>query len=111
MNTHGTLMYVFSIYDLKAEAYLRPFFSPTRAMAMRSFEDTVNSPDSMMNAHPDDFTLFELGSWDQLAGSITMYEQKVGLGTALQYLHVSVDPPREHVRALNQGTPVSKENN
>ncbi len=55
---------MFSIFDVKAQAYLPPFCLHETAMAVRSFSDCVNSGDHAFGRHPGDYTLFELGSFD-----------------------------------------------
>ena len=55
---------IFSIFDSKAGAYLPPFFMPESAMATRVFGDCVNSKDHQFGKHPGDYTLFEVGVWD-----------------------------------------------
>ncbi len=55
---------VFSIYDVKAKAYLPPFILPETPMAVRVFGDCVNSDDHQFGKHPGDYTLFDMGVWD-----------------------------------------------
>lgn len=55
---------IFSVFDVKAGAYLPPFFLPETAVAVRCFSDCVNSDDHQFGKHPGDYTLFELGSFD-----------------------------------------------
>lgn len=59
-----------SVYDKKAEAYMRPFFVPTTGMAQRTFSDEVNrkSEDNMMYSHPEDYVLYYVGEWDEERG-------------------------------------------
>lgn len=76
---------VFAIYDSKAEAHLPPFTSLTTAVAIRQFQATVANLESDFARFPADYTLFELGTWDQLDGQIQMYEAKMNLGTALEH--------------------------
>lgn len=59
---------VFAIRDMKAEAFLPPYFSPTVGIAIRSFTDAVNSPEGPFGKYPDDFTLFEVGQFDDGTG-------------------------------------------
>ncbi len=54
---------IFAIFDVKAKAYLPPFFLPERGMALRTFSDCVNSKDHQFGLHPQDYTLFEFGEW------------------------------------------------
>lgn len=57
---------IFSVRDLSAAAYGRPFYSTARGLAIRSFMDEVNRPseDNLLYQHPEDFTLHYLGTFD-----------------------------------------------
>lgn len=59
-----------AVFDSAVQAYNRPFFVPARGLAVRSFTDEVNrkAPDNVMNAHPGDFDLVLLGTWDEGEG-------------------------------------------
>ncbi len=61
---------LFTIFDDKAEAYLPPFVLPGKGMAMRIFGDCVNSKDHQFGAHPQDYTLFDIGSFDDRTGIV-----------------------------------------
>lgn len=61
---------IFSIYDTKAKAYLPPFILPEEAMAVRTFGDCVNRDDHQFHAHPEDYSLFCLGIFDDKIGEI-----------------------------------------
>ena len=63
---------VFAIYDAGAQAYLPPFILPRAEMAQRTFGDCVNSKDHQFGAHPEDYTLFCLGLWDDETAIYTM---------------------------------------
>ena len=69
-------MIVCSIKDRAAEAFGRPFFLPAVGVAVRSFQDEVNRPseDNQVYQHPDDFDLYELGSFDDSNGRFDLYE-------------------------------------
>lgn len=84
MTTKGEkTMRIFSCYDSKAEAYLNPFLLRSRGEALRSFENVVNTPDnnSWIYKNPEDYTLFEIGEFDERTGVIKAYEAKVSLGS------------------------------
>ncbi len=55
---------MFSVFDEMARCYLPPFCLPETGMAVRIFSDCVNSNDHQFGKHPGDYTLFELGSFD-----------------------------------------------
>lgn len=56
----------YCLYDSKLEAYLTPFFAPNRGVAMRHFADLVANEDHPFGKHPEDYTLFELGDFDDV---------------------------------------------
>lgn len=60
---------VFSVYDSKAEVYSKPFLMKKPGEAMRLFVNVVNDPQTEMNKHPEDFTLFHLGTFDDEKGT------------------------------------------
>jgi len=76
---------VFTIYDSKMEAYMQPFFMSQKGQAVRAFTDTVNDPTSQFNKHPEDFTLFEIGEYDDATGKFTNLQTPNSLGLALEY--------------------------
>jgi hypothetical protein len=62
---------VFSVYDTKSEAFSTPFFMASHGMAIRAFEDQVNSPDSgLLYLHSSDFTLYRVGTYDDASGTL-----------------------------------------
>lgn len=84
---------IFTVYDSKAEAYLQPFTMATRGEALRSFADTVADPNHQFNRHASDFTLFELGEFDNLTCSFLIYEAKISLGSANEFKsNISLKP-------------------
>lgn len=65
---------MFSVLDKKAAAFVRPFFAPTSAVAVRSFGAALRGGDEVMKDHPEDFVLYHVGEFDQLNGSVTPKE-------------------------------------
>lgn len=77
---------VFSIYDSKAEAYLPPFILPKQAQAKRAFSDCVNSDSHQFGQNPADYTLFELGNFNDEDGQFLLHRANISLGNGLEYL-------------------------
>lgn len=77
---------MFGVYDLKACAYLQPFFSGNSGSAMRAFSDAVNDGTSPIAKHPADYQLFELGTFDDSTGSIEALLPIKVLGLASDFL-------------------------
>lgn len=64
-----------SIYDSASGAYSRPECAAAAPAALRGFRDLVNSKEGAVSKHPDDFTLFELGSFDDNSGKFEIHEE------------------------------------
>lgn len=69
-------LHVVCLYDSKALAYNLPQFVQSIGGAVRSFADEINraAPDNVLFNHPGDFVLFEMGTYDDSDGKITMLE-------------------------------------
>lgn len=61
---------IFSIRDTKGEFYSPPFYKHQTAEAIRDFTQAANDPQSTISKFPEDFDLFELGTYDNLTGKI-----------------------------------------
>lgn len=78
---------VFSVYDQKAGAHLPPFVLPRVEMAQRVFADCCNSNDHQFSKHPEDYSLWHHGSWDDANGGFIPHKRGAkNLGNGLQYL-------------------------
>lgn len=75
---------IFSIYDKAAEAWLPPFFLPMQGMAIRAFTDCVNDAKHKFCAHPEDYTLAEIGEYDDSSARINSYPTPSILLTGIQ---------------------------
>lgn len=73
-----------SVRDIAADVFGRPFFVPTKAVAMRHFSDEVNriADDNSWNRHPEHFELYELGVWDDQTAKFEMLPSPKQLATA-----------------------------
>lgn len=83
---------VFSIHDEKAEAFLPPFILPNANMAKRVFADCINSDTHQFGSNPADFTLFELGQFDDSEGQFLLQRTKKSLGNGVEFR--SLDRPK-----------------
>ena len=97
---------LFSVYDSAAEAYLPPFILPNVQMAQRIFGDCINSPEHQFSKHPEDYTLFELGIFDDETGKHELQRTPKSLGLGLEYVRqddsytTEGDPNAETIRTL-----------
>ncbi len=71
------MLMLFCIRDSAAEAYMRPFCAQSEGAAIRSFSDMVNgNGDDLISQHPEDFTLFSLGSFNEQTAIMQMHEPR-----------------------------------
>lgn len=65
------IMKVFSVFDAKAAFFGNPFFDQREGSAIRAFADAVNSndPNNGFARHPEDYTLYLLGEFDNEKGT------------------------------------------
>lgn len=75
---------VFCVYDVKAEVFGMPIFQRTKGEALRTFETEVNRPESMLNKHPEDYSLFLVGTYNQETGELVA-QVPLSLGLAMEY--------------------------
>lgn len=75
---------MFAIYDSKAEAFDRPFVFQTLGQALRGFTDAVKDPSHHFAKHPEDYSLFELGTYDESSALIEQHKAPVRVVTALE---------------------------
>lgn len=80
-------MKIFSVYDSKAEAYLQPFFMNSSGSAIRAFTELCNDATSMFGKHPADFTLFELGSFEDAKAKFEPVVTPISLGVGSEYIN------------------------
>jgi len=63
-------MLAFAVFDEKAAVFQPPFFFPTRGMAIRTFADTVQNPQSHLARHAGDFKLYQVGKFNEHSGEL-----------------------------------------
>lgn len=65
----------FAVYDIKAAHYGTPMFILNRALAIRGFTDAVLKDDTALSQHPGDYSLQEIGEYDECTGKMTSLVQ------------------------------------
>lgn len=64
------ILKVFSVYDSKVGSYLSPFFVRSKGEAIRGVVNELENPNSNLAKFPADFTLFEIGEYDDEHGTL-----------------------------------------
>lgn len=80
-------MNIYTIYDVKANAYLTPFFLPTDGMATRTFSDCANDNEHQFGKHPEDYILWKIATYDDSLGTIEPLKNHEPLGKALDFVN------------------------
>lgn len=75
---------IFTVYDDKAKAYLPPFFMHRAAMAIRTFTDACNDESHQFGKNPADYTLFEIGVYDDETATIKNHNSLKNLANGLE---------------------------
>lgn len=78
-----TQFIVVAVRDSALDAFMQPFHVPTTGMAIRSFMDEVNRVESPLNAHPSDYELFQLATWNDSDGVFHQLSTPVSLVRAV----------------------------
>lgn len=66
------IQFMFAFCDVKAAAFGPPFLANTKGEAMRTFDHLVNDngKGSMISQYPEDFILYQLGSFNMSKGTV-----------------------------------------
>jgi len=76
----------YSLFDIKAQHYMTPFFTINDGTAIRSLSQMVNEKEpNMVNQYPDDYNLFCVGSFDDSTGVLSPIDHPRSLGLAAQF--------------------------
>lgn len=67
---------VYLIYDSKVEDWSPPMVNKSVGEATRDLADIIADRKGKLGAHPEDFTLFEIGEYDNAKGQLHLYEAK-----------------------------------
>lgn len=77
---------VFSILDHKSSAYGSPFFSPAVGVAIRSFSDLCRDDKTNLFRHPEDFSLFHIGEFDDSNATLVSFVELRPVAKALDFV-------------------------
>lgn len=71
-----------AVYDQKSESYGRPIMELTIGSAIRAFEAEMKQEESALKKFPQDFSLWQIGVYDELKGEVKGLAQKINLANA-----------------------------
>jgi hypothetical protein len=77
---------IFAIYDVKTEAYGQPYFANTKGEAIRAFSDIINDITHPLGKHPEDFSLYLIGNYNDKNATLEKLQQPKELGKGLDFV-------------------------
>lgn len=77
---------IFSVYDSKAKTYNTPFLELNIGTAVRAFETAIKEGNTMFSKYPTDYTLFELGSFDDQKAKYELLATPISLVMAQELI-------------------------
>lgn len=85
-------MKLFTIHDNATDSYSAPVTIPSQRDAIEALRASVNNPDTAHHKHSPDFTLYEIGSFDQFKGTLSISDKKLVVNaSALRNLGGEID--------------------
>lgn len=99
------MLKAFAVLDLKAGAFGMPMFVSTAGLAMRGFTDAMKDSRSPMAQHPEDYVLYEIGSYDPNSGQLESLPKPVHL---LSAAHVAAQMVASEQAPRQLGLPGAK---
>lgn len=80
------LLKVYSVYDSKVGAYLPPIYFRSKGEAIRSFSTAAQDAKHDFGKYGEDYTLFELGEWDDNNGKFNSHLTPIPVGKAIEFV-------------------------
>jgi hypothetical protein len=95
-------MKMFCIHDSKAEAYMSPFYFKTKAEAIRAFSASCQEPDSNLSKFASDYTLVEIGEFNETTAEINTHLSPIILANASEFqTRLSLKQPVDELALQN----------
>lgn len=69
------ILFAYAVFDVKSATYGQPMFFISEGAAIRAFADVADESSSLICKHPEDFSLYEVGSFDDQTGLFTVRQE------------------------------------
>ena len=94
-------LHAYTIYDVASGVYMRPFFSQADGQAIRGFKDIACDADHEIGKHPEDYTLYRIGAFNDTTGKMEG-EELEKLATALEMVSSSRQVNQDNIEQLHK---------
>lgn len=99
------LVNAYTLYDSKALTYSPPFYATAHGQAVRLTMDIANDLNTTVGRHPADFTLFQIGMFNDATGTLLPASEREHITDVLPLVH---RPQRDFFTNAAGETAVSK---
>lgn len=65
------------LYDKTSESFGKPTVYQNEQSAVRWFKDMCQKDESLIKDHPEDFALYQVGTWNPITGEIKTIDMKL----------------------------------
>lgn len=76
---------IYAVFDSKVAAYLQPMFFRSNGEAIRAFAAAVSDAEHQFSKFASDYTLFELGAFNDENAQFDILAAPVPLGCAIEF--------------------------
>lgn len=73
---------LFTVFDVKARTYCKPFCAENLATAIRAFAHAANDQTTEIGRYPEDFILYHLGAFDDQSAQYQLQQAPIELARA-----------------------------
>lgn len=87
------LMSVFAIYDAGIMTWKPPMFCRAKGEILRWWIEMVNNGQTDLSKHPQDYTLFDIGTWDDEGCKFDLHKTPISLGVAIEFVKKAEEAP------------------
>ena len=91
----------YTIYDVASGTYMRPFFSQADGQAIRGFKDIATDADHEVGKHPEDYTLYRVGQFNDTTGKMEG-EELEKLATGLEMVAEDRSPTQANLKLATE---------
>lgn len=97
----------YTIYDVASGTYMRPFFTSADGEATRGFKDIATDANHAVGQHPEDYTLFRVGTWNDVTGKLEG-EELEKLMTGLECVAASRNVDKDQLEIFDKSKEVQQ---
>lgn len=94
------ILETFAIYDVAIKAFVQPFYMNSTSEAVRALQNEACNADSTIAKNPNDFTLYRLGTWDNISGMFSQNENE-RIGTVAE-LTATLEKMENSLKAVGE---------